>query len=111
MTTFRTKIIVNPNSGHKDAQQSERDIDRYLDKTRFDYDIERSKYRGHTAELAKEAVDNNYDLVIAVGGDGTVNEIGSVLTDTENSYGYFTKRIREWCCPLPADSSKIQEGD
>ena len=91
MTTFRTKIIVNPNSGHKDALQSERDIDRHLDKSRFKHDIVESKYRGHTSELAKEAVENNYDLVIAVGGDGTVNEIGSVLTDTETAMAILPK--------------------
>jgi YegS/Rv2252/BmrU family lipid kinase len=40
---------------------------------RFDHDI--TEAPGHATELAKSAVGKGYDLVVSVGGDGTVHEI------------------------------------
>ena len=37
--------------------------------------IEYTKGRGHASELARQGVQNNFDTVVAVGGDGTVNEV------------------------------------
>jgi len=41
-----------------------------------------SKYSGHASELAAEAVKNNATTVVAIGGDGTVNEIARSLNGT-----------------------------
>ena len=42
---------------------------------------------GHAGELAREAVAAGHRLVVAVGGDGTVNEVASALTGTETVLG------------------------
>jgi diacylglycerol kinase (ATP) len=42
---------------------------------------------GHATELAREAVESHADLVIAVGGDGTVNEVGRGLLGTGAALG------------------------
>ncbi len=42
-------------------------------------DVVMTKGRGHAAELAERAADNGLDLVVALGGDGTVNEIANGL--------------------------------
>lgn len=46
-----------------------------------------TQYAGHARELALNAVGNGYDSVVAVGGDGTVNEVASALIGTETTLG------------------------
>tara|TARA_B100001996_G_C18669813_1_gene596249 strand:+ start:287 stop:1183 length:897 start_codon:yes stop_codon:yes gene_type:complete len=46
-----------------------------------------SKFKGHSIELTKEAVENNASSIIACGGDGTINEISSVLVKSSVSLG------------------------
>ena len=50
-------------------------IENNLDKEKFDYEIVVTEYAGHASEIASRAKDNGVDLVVAVGGDGTVNEV------------------------------------
>jgi diacylglycerol kinase family enzyme len=40
----------------------------------LDVDLAETAYRGHATELARRAAVDRYDVVVAVGGDGTVNE-------------------------------------
>ena len=40
---------------------------------RFEHDL--TEAPGHAIELAKAAVKNGYELVVSVGGDGTINEV------------------------------------
>ena len=47
-------------------------------KSNFTYDIVYTEHRGHAAELSKQAC-AKYNLVVAVGGDGTVNEVAKGL--------------------------------
>ncbi|RYG00629.1 MAG: diacylglycerol kinase family lipid kinase, partial [Chitinophagaceae bacterium] len=42
-----------------------------------------TEYIGHAAELAEEAERKNYDVIVAVGGDGTINEVASKLVHSE----------------------------
>jgi YegS/Rv2252/BmrU family lipid kinase len=37
---------------------------------------------GHATELAKDAVERNFDIVVAAGGDGTINEVACAMVDT-----------------------------
>jgi YegS/Rv2252/BmrU family lipid kinase len=61
-------------------------IDGYLDKGKFVYDIRYSEYPGNCTEIAALYRDK-YDIVVAVGGDGTINEIGQVLEGTDTVLG------------------------
>src|SRR5690625_7999612 len=47
----------------------------YLDSTLFRFEIVYTEYAGHGEILAKKAVEENFDVVVAVGGDGSVNEV------------------------------------
>jgi diacylglycerol kinase family enzyme len=46
---------------------------------RFSLELVETKRRGHATEMARQAVDDGMDLVVALGGDGTVNEVANGL--------------------------------
>jgi diacylglycerol kinase (ATP) len=52
-------------------------IDKYLDKEKFSPNFVFSEYVGHAGELADEAATKNFDVIVAAGGDGTINEVAS----------------------------------
>jgi YegS/Rv2252/BmrU family lipid kinase len=82
----RIKIlfIVNPISGIGKQKRFEKVVNRNLNKEKFDYTIEYTQYAGHATELAAAAV-GKYDVVTAVGGDGSINEIAKALVKTETA--------------------------
>ena len=69
------KIIVNPVSGRGNGEQIYPLIERRLQALGMEFDICRTEYPGHAIELAEQASIAGYDGVVAVGGDGTVNEV------------------------------------
>lgn len=82
-------FIINPVSGIR-KQQKKRlpaKIEQYLDQRFYDYSISYSQYEGHATELTREAVENGYDAVVAVGGDGSINEIAKALMGTDAILG------------------------
>jgi YegS/Rv2252/BmrU family lipid kinase len=83
----RIRFIINPHSGvHKN--QSIRDlITHEIDATAFEYDIKETEYAGHATELAQEAATEGYDVVVAVGGDGSVNEVAAGLIGSKTVLG------------------------
>ena len=76
---MKTKFIINPISGVGKQKNITTLIEKFLDKNKFIYDIIFTKYSGHAKLIAKEAIKENYQILVAVGGDGTVNEISSEL--------------------------------
>ncbi len=72
-------FIINPIAGGKQKQNIPALIDANLDKTKFNPNFSFTEYVGHAAEIAAEAANKNFDVVVAVGGDGTINEIASVV--------------------------------
>jgi YegS/Rv2252/BmrU family lipid kinase len=75
----KTCFIVNPVSGFGKQKIIEKLIDQHLDLKSFDFKIVYTKAAKHATELAKQAVSDNFDIVVAVGGDGSVNEIARGL--------------------------------
>jgi len=78
-------VIINPISGTGKKERIPRLIDTVVDHDRNDVSIIMTEYPGHAHELAKMAVENHFDIVVAVGGDGTVNEVGSALCGTDTA--------------------------
>ncbi len=72
-------FIVNPISGIGRQKVIEKLIDQHLNRSLFDYEIAYTKAAKHATELAKKAVADNFNIVVAVGGDGSINEIGKGL--------------------------------
>lgn len=79
-------FIINPVSGGKSKDGVPDMIDKHLDKKLFESTIIFSDGVSHAHMIAQEAV-NRYDLIVAVGGDGTVNEVASALAGTNAVFG------------------------
>lgn len=80
-------FIVNPISGTNNKQNILDYINQNIDTDKFNFKIIKTEYAGHAYDIAKKAVEENVDYVIAIGGDGTVNEIGSALVHSETALG------------------------
>lgn len=78
-------FIVNPISGTSKKNSIIRQIDKYINKEIFQFDIKYTQYKGHATEIAKAAVSEGFDIVCAIGGDGTVNEVASALVHTNTA--------------------------
>ena len=83
MSRQKIRFIINPISGKSHRNDLPAQIERVLNTARFEYDVKVSEYAGHARVLAREAVDEHYNIVAAVGGDGTINEIGTQLIGTD----------------------------
>lgn len=81
------QFIINPVSGVKAKDAIPGIIRRFLNKEKYDYDIVQTDYARHAIALSKAAVDNKCFAVIAVGGDGTVNEIAQSLIGSKTVLG------------------------
>lgn len=79
-------FIINPVSGGKKKDNVPALIEKNLDKSIFDYNVVFSDSAGHAHTIAKEAI-GSFDLVVAVGGDGTMNEIASAIAGSDMVMG------------------------
>ena len=80
-------FIMNPISGTSSKAAIPSLIDSTIDKERFDYEIKLTERAGHASELASEAKDQHVDIVVAVGGDGTVNEVARSIVHSDTALG------------------------
>jgi len=82
------RFIYNPYSGLIHPEQMIRKIIAYYFPTNLCYyDFNITQGKRHAYELAKDAVEKGYDIVIAIGGDGTVNETASGLVNSDTVLG------------------------
>jgi YegS/Rv2252/BmrU family lipid kinase len=77
--------IINPVSGTGHKEKIPRLIDTVVDHELNDVSIVMSEYAGHAREIAAQAANDGVDVVVAIGGDGTVNEVGSAVCGTETA--------------------------
>jgi diacylglycerol kinase (ATP) len=82
MLNHHAKVIVNPMSSGGVTRLKWPRINRLLTKSGLKYDCEFTKMPGHATQIARQATANGYELVMAVGGDGTVHEVVNGLIDS-----------------------------
>lgn len=80
-------FLVNPKSGVSRKKRVPQMVEQYIDHARYNATVRYTQYAGHAYELAKEAAATGVDVVVAVGGDGTVNEVGRALVHTGTALG------------------------
>ncbi len=83
----RIALIVNPVSGTCNKDVIPALIDKHIDAAVYDTNLMFTEYAGHAVEIAARCAADNYDMVVAVGGDGTVNEVARSLAETSTALG------------------------
>lgn len=87
MAKKKISFIINPISGGINKQHFPALIGRYLDRNQFEAEINFTKSTEHNIELAQQAVTEKKDIVVAVGGDGTINNVAKHLINTGILFG------------------------
>ncbi len=83
----RLKFIVNPFAGIGNKKNFRKQLKKHLDHTLFEYQVEYTTSPGHGAAIAHQSIKDDFDIIIAVGGDGSVNEIASAMVGTNKILG------------------------
>lgn len=79
--------IINPISGISSKQRVPGLLAEAFSKSPHELFITYSRGQGHAAALAREAIDKRFDTVVAVGGDGTINEVAGELYKSDLKLG------------------------
>ncbi len=82
----RFAFVLNPQAGRGRARRVEDRLVRFLKSHSVNFTLERTKEPLHATRIAAQA-SNDYDVVVAVGGDGTVNEVANGVAGTNASMG------------------------
>lgn len=81
------EFIINPIAGTKSKSVFKDLIKKHLDLDLFSHTISFTQESGHAYELASQAVNKGKEYVVAVGGDGTINETAKALIYEEAALG------------------------
>ena len=85
MAALKTKIIVNPVAGAKTTYRKWPLINELLQSGGMPFEYQYTEGIGHAIELAREATTGGYQFLVAVGGDGTVNEVANGILQSNDS--------------------------
>jgi len=85
MSVPYAKVIVNPVAGGCSVRGEWPRISRQLRDVGLSFDHEFTRGAGHAIEIARQAIDTGYRYLIAVGGDGTVNEVANGILCSTHS--------------------------
>ena len=80
---MKIRFILNPVSGNRAADTEH--MARCIQLNFPGADMRLTKAAGHATELAREAAAENFDVVVAIGGDGTINETARGLAGTKTA--------------------------
>lgn len=81
---METKAIVNPVAGSHSLTREWERVRNRIKQAGLVFDTEFTQYPGHAAEIARQSIKNGYDCLLAVGGDGTINEVANGILFSEN---------------------------
>jgi len=85
---LKARFIFNPHSGSNRRNPHLRDrAMEFIAEHGWDAMVLSTERPRHATELARQAVDDGCQLVVAIGGDGTMNEVACALIDTPACFG------------------------
>ena len=68
-------FVVNPISGTQSKELILSLLNEKIDKARYSWEVVYTERAGHAVEIAAKAAEEKADIVVAIGGDGTINEM------------------------------------
>lgn len=80
-------FIINPIAGSGKHSLEIDYLNLFFDSNTYKIVIKKSHFKKHAIELAKESISENADIIVACGGDGTINEVASSLSGTSIPLG------------------------
>ncbi|MER2261047.1 MAG: diacylglycerol kinase [Psychrobacillus sp.] len=80
----RARIIYNPTSGRELFKKHLPEVLEALEIAGYETSCHATTGEGDAISAAKKAVENNFDIIIAAGGDGTLNEVVAGVSEFEN---------------------------
>lgn len=80
-------FIINPIAGSGNNNISEAFLTQYFDAEKYSIHIKISEYKKHAILLTENAIKEGAEIIVACGGDGTINEVASALVNTEIPLG------------------------
>lgn len=91
LTKKKIVFIINPISGGKKKVDIPKAILAEIDYDKFDVDIRFTERVGHAQEISKQCVEDGFDIIVAVGGDGTINEVASEMIGSDCILGIIPR--------------------
>lgn len=88
---IKVQAIINPISGVGSKRKIPRMLENVCEEKGYLLSVAFTEYPGHASELTRKALQEGYKCVIAVGGDGTVNEIAKTMLHSDAVLGIIPK--------------------
>src|SRR6266511_1458222 len=101
-------VILNPWAGRGTAGRRRPELEQSLREIGADFDIVTTHAVGGAIELAWQGVERGYGRIVAVGGDGTINEVVNGIKGAEASLG---RRARLGVIPIGTGSDFVKALD
>ena len=85
-------FILNPHAGSRKKREDLIDlIDHYLSPSGYSYEFAYTTEAGDATRIARQAVNEGFTIIVAVGGDGTVNEVANGLVYSDSRLGIIPR--------------------
>jgi diacylglycerol kinase (ATP) len=111
--TLSAILIANPTSGsYAQNEQQIKDTQRYLRSHGWQAELRLTRNAGDAKRMAREAVEQQTEVVVAIGGDGTINEIIQELAGSETALGVLPSgTVNVWAreVGIPLDNEGARE--
>ncbi len=102
-------FIVNPIAGSGTHNFSESYFQDYFESNQYNLTVKYSEYKGHAVDLTKESIAQDATIIVACGGDGTINEVASALVSTNIPLGIIPVGSGNGLASNLKISNKIEE--
>lgn len=86
MTTYL--FVINPNARNGGIGKMWPKVEEEILKRGLNHKSVYTQHQGHAIEIVKE-MEKDFDCVVAVGGDGTINEVANGLYGTDTTFGFI----------------------
>lgn len=80
-TAAKWGFVLNPTAGNYFAEKYLEKLKAIIKAKNLDAEVRLTQYKGHGTKLAEEFYNEKFNRIVAVGGDGTINEVASFLID------------------------------